>query len=274
MLKFLISSLALFIIFDSASSQEVFAQRSKSQFSISPFIKLNSYGWSEFGDSGNELLSESGFIFSFGSSADYYFTKKKNLFINSELHIYLGKVDYDGFLFDPQTGQQQPYKNKTGYFGLELSANTGMKIKTSKTFYFTPIGGLGIEFWTRDLDDGGQYGYDEDYTAILFNLGLRGDYSAAKNLILFSMIMLKVPISLSEYVDASSRGLAAPVDVNLNPGKSPRIHIEVGTKVSGAVFTAFFETWTLHKSPPDKTFHQPESTRTWFGVKAAYEFWL
>ena len=126
MLKFIFTLFTAFLIFDSSCYQEVFAQRSKQNFSLSPFIKLNSFGWSEFGDSGNELLNESGFMFSFGSSADYYFTKKKNLFINSEIHFYLGKVNYDGFLFDA-LGNQEPYSNKID--SVNMHVDSGFMIR-------------------------------------------------------------------------------------------------------------------------------------------------
>ena len=262
--------LMLFVLFIDIS----FAQSSKSSFSFTPYVKLNSFGWKEFDDNGAEALSESGFLFGFGSNAEYAFTKKKNIFIIGDFQMYFGKVDYDGFLFDQQTGQRTPYSNKTGYFGLEFSAISGYKIKTSKEFLLIPIAGLGKEYWTRDLDDGGQYGYDEDYTSILFNLGIFGDYLVDKNVTLFSKFMLKIPLSLSEYVDATSRGNASPADVNLNPGKNPRIYFETGVNFSQVLIVGYFETWTLSKSEPDKNFLQPESVRTWFGLKVGYEFKL
>jgi len=266
------AAIIVIFLFNSVYINDSFAQRSKSDFTLKPYLKLNSFGWKEFGDSGNELLTESGLLIGLGTAADYALTKKRNLFIGGDFQLYFGKVGYDGFLFNPQNGQQTPYNSNTGYFGLELSANSGYKAKISKIFIFTPIAGLGLEYWTRDLDDGGQYGYDEDYTAILFNLAAKGDYTAAKNLILFAMVMFKIPIALSEYVDASSRGLASPVDVNLNPGKGLRLYFEFGVNVSKLLFTGYVETWTLDKSPPDKTFHQPESTRTLFGLKMGYAF--
>ena len=86
--------------------------------------------------------------------------------------------------------------------------------------------------------------------------------------------MLKIPISISEYVDATSRGNTSIVDVNLNPGINPRFYIEFGVNFSQVLITAYFETWTLSKSEPDKNFLQPESKRTWMGLKVGYEFKL
>lgn len=245
------------------------AQNLNQKFQIVPFVKFDFYGWKEFADNNDELLKESGMLFGFGAKPRLSFFKQNDFYAESDFQIFFGKVDYDGFLQNVY-GQTSPYKSLTADFELELSAYAAYIFSLSKKFQLTPKAGYGFEYWHRDLDNGGKNGYDEKYTTFLGNIGVEGTYLLNRDIQFFSLLWLKVPLSLSESSDLASRGQGGPSDISLSPGKNPRIVFEVGSSVYRFFGTMFFETWTLSKSNVDKGFHQPESTRKLFGFRLGY----
>ncbi len=250
---------------------ESIAQINKNDFSLTPFARISSYNWKEFDDNGKQLLEESGMLFAFGTKAEFFFLRKKELLVETDLMTYFNKVNYDGFLQDNQ-GNQTPYKSKTVYFGLQFGANAGWIFPLDKNFFVTPLLGFELEYWNRDIDDGGRFGYDEKYTIFLFQVAGRTKYAIAKNFNLTSNLSFKFPLSIAENIDLASRGQGGPSDINLSPKSNPRILIEAGAEYMNAAVSIFFETWTLGKSAQDQGFLQPESTRKMFGVKLAYSF--
>jgi hypothetical protein len=260
----------LFLIVLLVSSISALAQNSSAPFQITPHADFKFFGWKEFGDNGDELLKESGLLYSFGVVPRLAFGDARKFFVESEMFVNLGTVDYDGFLQDAQ-GQQTPFKTKTVYFGFEVDPAAGYVLSLSKQFDLTPTAGFGFEHWKRNLDNGGPNGYDEKYSVFLFQVSVNGKLVLNRDIHLLSGLGIKIPVSISESVDLASRGQGGPSDINLSPGISPRIRIGAGASIYHALIEFSFETWTLTKSSDDKNYHQPESTRKMFGIRLGYE---
>ena len=236
-------------------------------FEITPSVDWRFFNWKEFSPTGVEQLTESGSLLVFGVDPKVAFGPKKRFFVETPTNLYLGKVDYDGAL---QNGT--PYQSKTGYFGFELAPTAGYVFSLGPRFRLTPTAGLGFEYWHRDLDDGGKFGYDEHYTVYLIHSGLRGMYLLNRDVCFHSALQLKVPVSISESVSLGGRGQGQPTEVNLSPGNSPAIRVEGGSTIYGVDVALYFETWTLTKSQLVQGFYQPDSTRTLFGLRVGHSF--
>ncbi len=246
-----------------------FGQSNHVPFQVTPYTEFRFFGWKEFGDNGEQLLQESGTLYAFGAVPRWSFGEQRKFFVEADGSVYFGSVDYDGFLQDAQ-GQRTPFKTSTVYFGLEFASAAGYALPLSRQFALTPTAGFGIEYWNRNLDNGGVNGYDEKYTVIYFHGAATGTYNLSSDIEFFSSFGMKIPFSISESIDLASRGQGGPADVSLSPGVSPRFRFGAGTNVHNVMVELSFETWTLVKSNEDKTFHQPESTRKIFGIKLGY----
>jgi hypothetical protein len=247
-----------------------YAQNLRETFQITPYFNLHGYVWKEFEDSGTEALKESGPRYSFGALSRYSFLQKKNLFVEIDAQYTLGTVDYEGFTFDLQTGQRNPYTTQTAYWNLDAAVNVGYILAVGNTFQLTPLAGFGYEIWNRDISNGGPIGYDELYSVLLGRVGVSGTYLPNNYFQIFGGFILAIPFSISETIDRLPRVQSQKFNINLNPGINPRFAFHVGGSVY-RVFAVFdFETWTLSKSPESQGLHQPESTRTHFGIKLGY----
>jgi hypothetical protein len=239
-------------------------------FEITPIVEWRYFNWKEFGPNGVEQLTESGSLFAFGLNPKVAFGSRKRFFVEAPTNFYLGKVDYDGAFLNGT-----PYKSKTGYFGLELEPAAGYVFSLGPRFQLTPTAGLGFEYWSRDLDDGGKNGYVENYAVYLIHAGLRGNYRLNRDVGFHSKVGLKVPMAISESVALGQRGQGQRIDVSLSPGISPAFLIEGGSTIHGFDVALYFETWTLAKSAADaQGFFQPDSTRKLFGIRVGHAFAL
>ncbi|HUI63698.1 MAG TPA: hypothetical protein VL126_02565 [Bacteroidota bacterium] len=246
------------------------AQSMKSRLEITPFITPLSYSWKEFDDNGMEALHESGLIVSGGASARYRFMEDLRWFGAVSGEYYSGTVDYNGFVFDEQ-GNRTPYSTKTGYTGFELTASSGYEVAFAGGFSLSPSVGLALEKWKRSLDNGGPSGYDELYTVSLAQIALDASYRIQPRIEIFSNLSLKFPLSITESVDLSRTG-AGPSDLTFTPGSNPRYFVSAGTWIYGASAEFFYEGWTLDKSPEDRGYLQPQSSRAHLGVRVGYTF--
>jgi hypothetical protein len=248
-----------------------FSQNISRRFQITPYLNFSGFSWKEFSDKGDEDLKESGMLFSFGAIPRFAFTKDLHFYADADLQFYFASVGYEGYLQD-EFGNKTPFNTDTGYWGFELVLSLGYSFPTSKSFELTPIGGFAIEYWSRDIGQGKvKQGYVEMYTAFFFNVGVRGAYIINRNIQLSSSILIKMPLTISESVDLSSTGVG-PSDISLSPGTNPRFRIQAGSSLYNLLAELYFETWTLSKSPEDRGFHQPESTRKGFGIRIGYTF--
>lgn len=237
-----------------------------STFEIKPRVDFRFFSWKEFDANNVEHLSEDGLLFAIGVDPRVAFGPAKRFFVESPTRLYFGKVGYDGYV------GAVPYKSKTGYFGFELLPSAGYVFSLGRRFQLSPTAGVGFEQWNRDLDDGGQLGYDEKYTVLLVHAGLRGTYLLNRDISFHSKLGLKVPVSISESVGLGMRGRGQPVNVNLSPGISPAVLVEGGTTIHGFDLSLYYEGWTLAKSAVDRGYLQPESTRKIFGIRLGHAF--
>lgn len=260
----------LFVLFMLLCSG-VFAQNLGSSFQITPYFNLHGYTWKEFDDNGSEALKESGPKFAFGVVPRFSFLHKKNLYIEVDLQYTFGSVDYQGHKFDLQTGQRTPFTTQTGYTHFEVAANTGYIITLSRTFQLTPVAGFGYEVWNRELASGDPSGYDELYSVFLGSIGGNGTYVASNNFQLFFGFKVKMPFSISETIDKFPRGQPQYTNLSISPGINPKLAFHIGGSVYGVLAVFDYETWTLSRSPNVQGgLHQPESSRTHFGIRLGY----
>jgi hypothetical protein len=235
------------------------------------YSDLRSHQWEEFTANGSRLLKESGLLNGLGFALRFSLGKERRFFIEPEIGGYIGKVDLDGFLQD-NLGNRTPYTTKTGYRGLEVSASVGYVFSVTGEFQLTLMSGTGFEYWNRDIDDGGRFGYDEKYTVFSQSIALKPIVALSRAVILFVGVTVDLPFSISESVDLASRGQGGPSDISLSPGVEPRFQVEGGVRIYSIAATMYFKTWTLSESPQDRQVYQPESTRRVLGFRIAYEF--
>jgi len=271
MKRSLAASLSLLMLLHVLPQSSGYSQNINRRFQVTPYVNLGGFSWKEFSDKGDEDLKESGMLFSFGAIPRFAFTKDLRFYADADLQFYFASVGYEGYLQD-EFGNTTPFNTDTGYFGFDLVLSLGYSFPASKSFELTPIGGFGIEYWSRDIGQGKvQQGYVENYTVFLFNVGARGAYIVNRYIQLSSSIFIKMPLTISESVDLSSTGVG-PSDISLSPGTNPLFRIQAGSSVYNFLAELYFETWTLSKSPEDRGFHQPESTRKGFGIRIGYTF--
>ncbi len=256
------------------ASTSVFAQNLGSTFQITPYVDLHGYTWKEFDDNGSEALKESGPRFSFGVMPRYSFLHNKNLYIEIDMQYTLGTVDYQGFTFDLQTGARTPFTTKTTYSHFTMVIDAGYIVGLSKKFQLTPVAGFGYEVWNRDIGNGAPNGYDEKYSVVLANVGVNGTFIMSRSAQLFAGFFLRIPLSFSETIDRLPRVGSQKFNIELSPGMNPRFVVQAGGSMYRAFAMLYFETWTLSKSPEVQGLHQPESTRTHFGIKLGYTIGL
>lgn len=239
-------------------------------FSITPVAELRVFSWKEdLPGTDQQALSETGALFGFGGQARLAFGPARRAFVDLDLRLYLGSVDYDGQTINARTA----IHTTTSYLGFEASPTAGFVFTPGRGFRITPQAGAGLELWSRDLDSGGARGYVEHYRVFLLQAAARGDYQPSPQAGVHLMLGLKMPVAISEDVDLSRQGVGPRVE--LSPGLSPRLLVEAGTTLYGVDLSIYFETWTLPQSDPDPNgLLQPRSTRQLVGVRVGYVFGL
>lgn len=245
------------------------AQNLNKTFQITPFSESRFYGWKEFETDGTQLLSESGIQFGAGIKPKVAFGSSKRWFLEGDFEFYFGTVDYQGFLQD-RLGNRTPFNTTVGYVGFQLVSAAGYAIPLSREAELTPTAGFGFEHWSRELDKGGTHGYTEIYNVPLIDLGIKGTFFVGGSVQLIPWFGVQIPVSISEAIDLSRSGLQGPADLSLSPGISPRIRFGADGSFYRFLVSFSFETWTLNKSPEDRGFHQPESTRKILTLKVGY----
>lgn len=182
---------------------------------------------------------------------------------------YFGTVDYEGHLQDGQ-GNLTPFNTIVGYTGFELMSQAGYVFGLARDFELVPSAGFGFERWTRVLDKGGRFGYTEVYNVPMFTVGVEGTFFVGRNVQLAPWFGVRVPFSISESIDLSQSGLRGPADLSLSPGITPRFRFGAKASIYRVLISVSYETWTLTQSNSDRGFHQPESTRKIFSIRAGY----
>ena len=224
------------------------------------------FNWQEESN-GEQLLEESGFRI--GLDWSYKQDKGQRWFWGSEVKAYYGLVDYDGHLQDGT-----PAKSETEYFGARLEGKFGYHyVDLGEKHSLDIIGGLGLDFWLRRLDAGGNHGYDEYWLPFYLKAGVEVCPNTEKGWI--AALGFKLPLYTIEMADLDI------ITVTLHPKSYISAYAEAGYKFSRHLsVVAFFDSYrfarsdvaTIFYGDQALTFWQPESEGYSVGAKLGWTF--
>lgn len=249
----------------------IYAQVEDKLFEITPYLELKYFYWGEYNDQSNQVLEEYGNLYGGGLTGKTKFSRSFNLYAISEIDIYYGIVNYNGFLQD-DLGNLHPYKSETAYLGLEFLINIGYDLKLGKHFIIAPEFGVQYEYWERDIDNGGQYGYSELWNLFLLDFGCNFIIPLPPSSKIFFKLFGEYPIVIEESIDLASRGHTGQANVNLEPGSNLGLNLELGAVIYGVFFSFYYDYLFFSKSPFDQNYQQPDSDRSIAGLKLGYSF--
>jgi len=270
-MKSLLKTAVLFFLLLGVTSNLSIGQTNNQLFEITPQIGLKYFYWGEYNDESVLALEEFGLLYFGGLNIKTKFSNSFDLYVRGNFEFYLGLLNYNGYLQDA-AGNTDPFESETGYLGLEFLLHFGYDFRLSRCLTFAPEFGLGYENWERDIDNGGQYGYDELWEFPLFNFGCNFIIRLSHSSKIYFKIIGKSPLTISESVDLESRGQGGSDDISLEPGTNIGINLELGAVISGAYFSFYFDYIPFSKSALDQNYHQPESERSLAGLKLGYQF--
>jgi len=227
--------------------------------------------WGEYNIYDVQDLEEYGLVYSGNISVKTKFSNSFQLYTFTDVGFYYGIINYNGFL-QSFNGEAESYKSETKYQGIEIVINLGYDIYLGEYFTLSPECGVGYEYWDRDLDDGGQYGYNELWDFFYLNFGSYFTMPLQHSSKIFLKILAKYPLLISESVDMSSRGQGRPANINLEPGSNIGLNLELGAIIYGAHLSIFLDYLLFSSSVFDQGYHQPRSDRSITGLKLGYTF--
>ena len=207
-----ITSLAL--IFCVIGVPAAFADETAPKPPLTVNVGVESFRWEEF-SGGQRLLSETGPRLVVGFTLDRLLQGNQTNPYSAEVRAYLGVVDYDG-----QTQSGVSAKTDVDYFGVSAEVMGGLRLAGSLRMDL--LGGLGVDTWTRDIQDGvtangaAALGYREDYFILYGKLG-PGFLFQSEARRAYLQFGLKYPLYTYERAYLSSIGFDG--DVELAPGK-------------------------------------------------------
>ncbi|MCB0730205.1 MAG: hypothetical protein KDC88_04150 [Ignavibacteriae bacterium] len=266
-----ITFLLFFLMLLSSVNKNAICQSSKKLIEITPQIVVKNFYWGEYNDNSVQDLEEYGNLYGGGFQSKFKFSQNLDLFIYAEAYFYNGTVDYNGFLQDV-SGNFESYKSETVYEWFESTFNIGYDFNPSYYFSFSPELGFQFESWDRDIDNGGQYGYNEIYDMFLIDFGCTFTTRFSSNAKIFFKILGEYPLLIDEFINLAARGHEGPEEINLEPQPNIGLNAELGANTYGVYFSVIFDYLIFSKSFFDQGFHQPESDRTIVGIKLGYTF--
>jgi hypothetical protein len=181
---------------------------------LSVNVGVESFRWSEY-DAGQRLLRETGPRLTAGITLDHLLHGDLAKPYTVEVRGYLGFIDYDG-----QTQAGISAKTDVDYIGVSGEVMGGVRLAGSR--HMDLLGGLGVDTWTRDIQDGvaadgsPALGYQEDYFILYGKLGpgFLFQNGVTRSYLQFG---IKYPFYTYEQVHLSTIGFDS--DVDLKPGK-------------------------------------------------------
>ena len=240
-------------------------------FEITPNVGLKYFYWGEYNINDVQNLEEYGFVYSANISSKTKFSKSLQLFAFTDVGFYYGIINYNGYL-QLTSGNTESYKSETGYLGLEFVVNLGYDITLGKYFILSPEFGVGYEYWERNIDNGGMYGYDELWSFQYLDFGLSFIIPFPSSSKIFLKILGEYPISINESIDLASRGQGGPASISLEPGSNVGVNLELGAEIYGAYLSFYLDYLLFSSSAFDQGYHQPRSDRSITGLKLGYMF--
>ncbi len=242
---------------------------------------VESFRWEEF-SGGQRLLSETGPRLAVGFTLDHLLQGNQANPYAVEARAYLGKIDYDG-----QTQAGVSAKTDTNYFGVSAEAVGGLRLAGSLRMDL--LGGLGVDTWTRDIQDGvtangaAALGYREDYFILYGKLG-PGFLFQSESRRAYLQFGLKYPFYTYERAYLTDIGFDS--DVELAPGKQLSGYVkwqmnwgrETDKPRFGASF--YYDSFRFSASASKTvsagstlySVHQPESRMDVLGARLEYYF--
>lgn len=231
------------------------------------YLKVERFTWKEFSDNGMQLLEETGELYGLGFL--YKTDRQKGLTFKGKGELFGGSIDYDG-----QTQAGAPAKTDVDYLGVKLEGSLGWKFMLTEKASIEPFAGLGLGYWSRDLNSTTYaIGYEELWWSFYAGLGVRGDLVVSDVVKLFAEGGIKLPIHNETEVDLTTFGIGT---VTLEPGNEASAFAEIGLKWKMLKASVFYQGLRFSKSDAviqgGYIFWQPESKSDIFGVTVGVAF--
>lgn len=259
----------------------VFADEAVPKPSLAMNAGVESFRWEEF-SGGQRLLSETGPRLSIGFMLDHLLQADQSNPYSAEVRIYLGVVDYDG---QTQTGVSA--RTDVDYFGVNAEVMGGLRLTGG--LHVDLLGGLGLDTWTRELQDGVTangtvaLGYRENYFILYGKLG-PGFLFQSEARRAYLQFGLKYPFYTYERAYLTDIGFDS--DVELAPGKQlsgyAKWQMNWGRETDKPRFgVSFYYDSFRFSASASKTVtaagklyrvHQPESRMDVLGARIEYYF--
>jgi hypothetical protein len=252
---------------------------SKPSFALTAGVE--SFRWEEF-DGDQRLLKETGPRLVVGFTLDNLTQGDQANPYSVEARVYLGVVDYDG-----QTQSGVPLTTDVNYFGVNAEVMSGLRLAGSMRMDL--LGGLGVDTWTRDLQDGVTanglvaQGYQENYFILYGKLG-PGFLFQSETRRAYLQFGLKYPLYTYERAYLSNIGFDS--DVDLSPGRQlsgyAKWQMNWGKETDKPRFgvSIYYDSFRFSASDSKTvsgggvlySVHQPESRMDVLGARLEYYF--
>jgi hypothetical protein len=203
--------------------------------------------------------------------------REQGLLLAWRAKLYAGTVNYDTYLIDPP---HEPVSTKTDYSGVASEGQVFYRYNLD-TYKLDQIGGLGLDFWRRDIRSGGGSQY-EDYSILYVRAGLRLAKSKAETG-LHGELGIKYPVSTREDAHLDNMGYTS------NPALSPKGAVsgyaEIGYRINPRFdVLGYYDSWRFGRSADVRTnkpsdtagmywlIYQPKSNMDALGIKLLVSF--
>lgn len=235
---------------------------------LRPFATISYLSWEETVD-GDRLVTEDGPLW--GAGVQLRHDLSTALILDAKFELFGGVVNYEGAIFDVD-GTSEPYDGETGYLGVSGDATLIFQVlPASPKASVQPALGIGLHRWVRELDQGGDFGYDETWTTIYLRGGLEAivysDYADW-----YGQAFLILPLSNDEKVD--DLGWVGSNSISLEPEKETGLSLVVGRRNDRWDLALTLDYLHFGESNLDASgvFFQPESEWLRLGARAGFSF--
>lgn len=248
------------------------APKPRTEVSGAVYAGLENFNWKEF-EGGDELLEEDGPLFLAGGFLEI--GPKQGIGIKGLAEVYGGTIDYDG-----STWEGVPVSSDTSYSGVKGEGTLGLGVQGKQGLYGKPFVGLGLNFWSRELDtdeegDQGNLGYDESWSTLYGLAGVAGSLEMNEKAKLFGQIALHLP--LYNHVEYDFSNIGGDDRVEVEPDKDFGFLLEAGLVYSSFRIALFYQEMNFGKSDEERVgletvVWQPESEARIVGLTAGIAF--
>ncbi len=255
-----------------------FASPGKAFAEVRVTAGVERFSWGEY-SGGGKLLDESGPRYALGLT--WLMEGQSGL-----LFGYNGRLYYNDITYNGQTSGGTFFSTKTNYQGmlnegvLHYRVDADIKPDETDRHYLDLVGGLGLDYWIRDIKgDTVVTGYKETYMIGFLRAGLamlpvKSGLEVAAG--------LKYPLYLSEKAGFKNAGLA-DADLVLTPKPDVSYYGSIGWRFNNALSVTFdFDSYRFKESDPvsytvggvaaSNPMVQPESRMEVYTLKVGYSF--